>query len=174
MFLPVWRTLLSFLLHLELSSANSFSLKESKIWQKLAFCTQTDGQTDRLNRAYPKKHSFCEGITWRLSMDILSSPPPPPPPPPPPTPWRLTYQSENFIWHFYSFPFPNKPWFLHVSSSSLSKTLWENEKIALTSNFSFSNSVFYPSEELSSIFSELSSALSFSFERSKLCRLVKS
>ena len=38
-------------------------------------------------------------------------------------------------------PFPNKPWFLRVSSTSLLKT----------SNFSFSHSVFYPFRKLSSI-----------------------
>ena len=41
-------------------------------------------------------------------------------------------------------PFPNKPWFLRVCSTSLMKTLWEKEKLLVTSNFSFSHSVFYP------------------------------
>ena len=41
-------------------------------------------------------------------------------------------------------PFPNKPWFLRVCSISLLKTLWEKEKLLVTSNFSFSHSVFYP------------------------------
>ena len=49
-------------------------------------------------------------------------------------------------------PFPNKPWFLRVYSTSLLKTLWEKEKLLVTSNFSFSHSVFYPSKELSAIF----------------------
>ena len=49
-------------------------------------------------------------------------------------------------------PFPNKPWFLHICSTSLLKTMWEKEKLLITSNFSFSHSVFYPFEELSSIF----------------------
>ena len=49
-------------------------------------------------------------------------------------------------------PFPNKPWFLRVCSTSLLKTLWEKEKLLVTSNFSFSHSVFYPFEEPSSIF----------------------
>ena len=49
-------------------------------------------------------------------------------------------------------PFPNKPWFLRVCNTSLLKTLWEKEKLLITSNFSFSHSVFYQSEELSSIF----------------------
>ena len=46
-------------------------------------------------------------------------------------------------------PFPNKPWFLRVCSTSFSKTLWEKEKLLITSNFSFSHSVFYPYKELS-------------------------
>ena len=49
-------------------------------------------------------------------------------------------------------PFPNKPWFLRVCSTSLLKTLWEKEKLLVTSNFSFSHSVFYPFEEVSAIF----------------------
>ena len=39
-------------------------------------------------------------------------------------------------------PFPNKPWFSRVFSISLLKTLWEKEKLLVTSNFSFSHSVF--------------------------------
>ena len=41
-------------------------------------------------------------------------------------------------------PFPNKPWFLRVCSIILLKTLWEKEKLLVTSNFSFSHSVFNP------------------------------
>ena len=45
--------------------------------------------------------------------------------------------------HFVSInPFPNKPWFLHVCSTSLLKTLWEKEKLLVKSSFSFSHSVF--------------------------------
>ena len=49
-------------------------------------------------------------------------------------------------------PFPNKPWFLRVCSTSLLKTLREKEKLLVTSNFSFSHNVFYPFVELSAIF----------------------
>ena len=49
-------------------------------------------------------------------------------------------------------PFPNNPWCLRVCSTGLLKTLWEEEKLLITSNFSSSRSVFYPFEELSSIF----------------------
>ena len=48
--------------------------------------------------------------------------------------------------------FSNKPWFLSICSKSLLETLWEKEKLLVTSNFSFSNSVFYSFEELSDIF----------------------
>ena len=48
-------------------------------------------------------------------------------------------------------PFPNKPLSLHVCSTSLVKTLWEKEKLLVTSNFSFSHSVLYPYGELSAI-----------------------
>ena len=49
-------------------------------------------------------------------------------------------------------PFPNKPWFLRVCSRSLLKTLWEKEKLLVTSIFSFSHTVFYPFGGLSTIF----------------------
>ena len=49
-------------------------------------------------------------------------------------------------------PFPNKPWFLRVCSTSLLKTMWEKEKLLVTSNFSYSPSVFYLFGELSDIF----------------------
>ena len=49
-------------------------------------------------------------------------------------------------------PFPNKLWFLRVCSTSLSKTLREMEKLLVTSNFSFSHSVFYPFGKFSAIF----------------------
>ena len=48
-------------------------------------------------------------------------------------------------------PFPNKPWFLPVCNTSLLKTLQEKEKLLVTSNFSFSHSVFYPFGKLSAV-----------------------
>ena len=48
-------------------------------------------------------------------------------------------------------PFPNKPWFSRVCSTSLLKTLGNGEML-VTSNFSFSHSVFYSFGELSAIF----------------------
>ena len=59
----------------------------------------------------------------------------------------------NFYFHIYPClnPFPNKPWFLRVCNTSLLKTLWEKEKLLVTSNFSFSHSAFYPFGKLSAI-----------------------
>ena len=68
---------------------------------------------------------------------------------------------ENF--HFYQNisilhdfnPFPNKPLFLRICSKRLLKTLWEKEKLLVTSNFSFSHSIFYSFGKLSAIFIKL-------------------
>ena len=49
-------------------------------------------------------------------------------------------------------PFPNKRWVVHVCSTRLSKTLRVEEKLLITSNFSFSLSVFYTFGKLSAIF----------------------
>ena len=49
-------------------------------------------------------------------------------------------------------PFPYKLWLLRVCSTSPLKTLGEKKKLLVTSNFSFSHSVFYPFGELSAIF----------------------
>ena len=48
--------------------------------------------------------------------------------------------------------FPSKPLFLHGCTTILLKTLWEKEKLLITSNFSFFHSVFYLFEELPGIF----------------------
>ena len=50
--------------------------------------------------------------------------------------------------------FPNKPWFLHVYSTSNLKTPREKEKLLVTSNFSFFRGVFYLFRELSAIFNK--------------------
>ena len=52
-------------------------------------------------------------------------------------------------------PFPNKPWFLPVCRTNLLKTMLEKEKLLVTSNFSFSHSVFYLFGELSAIFIQI-------------------
>ena len=63
--------------------------------------------------------------------------------------------SETEIRFDYINPFPNKPWFLRVCSTSLLKTLWEKEILLVTSNFSFSHSVFYLFGQLSAILIKL-------------------
>ena len=73
-------------------------------------------------------------------------------------------------------PFPNKPWFLHVCSISLSKTLCEKGKNAHNEQFLLFPSVFSTCFENFLPFSSksvLSSANSFSLEESKICRLEK-
>ena len=60
----------------------------------------------------------------------------------------------NIIWFSFLNPFPNKPLFLRVCKTGLLKTLREKEKLLVTSNFSFSHSVFYPFGKLSTIFTE--------------------
>ena len=61
---------------------------------------------------------------------------------------------------------------LTLSKTSLLKTLWEKEKLLVTSNFSFINSVFtrLRSFQQSSSNLKLSSANSFSLEESKICQ----
>ena len=49
-------------------------------------------------------------------------------------------------------PFLHNDTFCRPWRTNLFKTLWEKEKLLVMSNFSFSHSVFYPFEELSSIF----------------------
>ena len=65
-------------------------------------------------------------------------------------------------------PSPNKPRILRVSSTRLLKTLCEKEKLLVTSNFSFSHSVFYPFGELSVVFIKFEIVVSrlFKFKKS--------
>ena len=65
---------------------------------------------------------------------------------------NLLYGVVVFPTYFLNNPFPNKPWFSRVCSTSLLKPLREKEKLLVTSNFSFSHSIFYTFEELSAIF----------------------
>ena len=59
----------------------------------------------------------------------------------------------SLLWEHYNFNhFPNKAWFSRVCSTSPLKTLREKEKLLVTSNFSFSHSVFYPFGEHSVTF----------------------
>ena len=79
--------------------------------------------------------------------------------------WVVGNQKEE---KFISNPFPNKPWFLRVCSELLSKTLWEKEKLLVTSNFSFSHSVFHSFGKLSAIFIKLKIVVCKPFEFGKV------
>ena len=73
------------------------------------------------------------------------------------------YQFENSLdmksfWFQFN-PFPNKPWFSHVCSTSLLKTLLEMEKLLLKSNFSIPKGVYYPFGKLSAIFIEFETVI---------------
>ena len=57
----------------------------------------------------------------------------------------------DLLFHIVN-PFPNKPLFLSACSTSPLKTLLEKEKLLITSNSSFSHSVFYSFKKLSAIF----------------------
>ena len=66
------------------------------------------------------------------------------------------------------------PGFYCVCSTSLLKTLWEKEKLLVTSNFSFSHSVFCLDKFLPFLSNlKLSSATSISLEQSKIRHLGK-
>ena len=69
-------------------------------------------------------------------------------------------------------PFPNKPWFLLVFSSSLLKTHLEKEKLLVTSNFSFSHSVFYLFRELSGIFMKFEIVINKVFDCGRVLDLL--
>ena len=69
------------------------------------------------------------------------------------------YEIDITLLHFVDFiywinltPFLNNPWFLRVCSTSLLKTLWEKEKLLITSNFSIFHSGSYPFGKHSPIF----------------------
>ena len=88
------------------------------------------------------------------------------------------YSSDSLSNHYQTLkfnPFPNKPWFLSVCNTSLLKTLWEKEKLLVTSNFSFSHSVFYPLGELCAIFIKFEIVVCkyFQFGRVQNCRFGK-
>ena len=54
----------------------------------------------------------------------------------------------GIVWYRLN-PFPNKPWFLRVCRKSFENTVGKGD---VTSNFSYSQSVFYPFGKLAAIF----------------------
>ena len=89
--------------------------------------------------------------------------------------WRLKTKAHTQKAFMPFNPFQNKPLFLHLSSTSFFKTLWEEEKLLVISNFIFSYSIFNPFGELSVIFInlKLSSTNTVSLEESKIYRFRK-
>ena len=70
--------------------------------------------------------------------------------------------------------FQNKPLFLRACNSSLLKTLWEKEKLLVTSNFSFSHNVFYPFGKRSAkLITFKIFTFKLSMKESKICHLGK-
>ena len=61
------------------------------------------------------------------------------------------FQNEEIDYLSHHHPFPNKPWFLHVCSTSFLKIMWKKEKLLVMSNFSFFHNIFYPFNEIYSI-----------------------
>ena len=61
-------------------------------------------------------------------------------------------------------PFLHNDTFWHPWETSLLKALWEKEKLLVTSNFSFTHSVFYPYRELSGIFIKFKIVVSRQFQ----------
>ena len=105
-----------------------------------------DGHIKRSNCSFEQYHLFPQSFQKAFFFNVL----------------KWVYMEERVKLLFFKLQtglsgfeqlncFPNKPWFLHVCSTSLLKTLQEKEQLLVTSNFSFSHSVFYPFEELSSI-----------------------
>ena len=92
--------------------------------------------------------------------------------------WRTSSLHLNKV-SFFMNRFPKKPWF-YVCSTNRLKTLGVGKgEIARNEQFLLSPpppppaSVFYPFDELSAIFMKLSSANSFSLEKSKIRVLGK-
>ena len=100
-------------------------------------------------RVMTKCHGFCKMTTTqppKLKQYFVF----------PPKTAELKMKRNHTNWWFYQVikvnPFPNKPWFLGVCSASLLKTRWKKDKLLVTSNLSFSHSVFYLYRKLSAIF----------------------
>ena len=118
------RTNFNFLVRFILSSANAFNFDQSK---NLSFGKELS--LDKMSFLKGRNH-YCRVERKQKGEDA---------------------RNQSLLQSFLN-PFPNKPWFLRVCSTSLLKTLLEKEKLLVTSNFSFSHSVFYPFGELSAIF----------------------
>ena len=72
----------------------------------------------------------------------------------------------NHIWLLNSLP--HNPYFWRPWERSLWKTLWEKEKMLVTSIFAFFHNVFYPSQIKFSVTFVLSSANAFNIDKPKI------
>ena len=96
---------------------------------------------------------------------------------------NIFYPSQNkfqfFTQVYFSFLSSYRLTFYHTiltfNKRSLLKTLWEKEEMLVTSIFSFSHNVFYPSQNKFQFFSHiyLSSANAFSLNQSKILSFGK-
>ena len=57
---------------------------------------------------------------------------------------KYNVQTRAYLEELNFNPFPHNDAFWRLWETSLLKTLWEKEKLLVTSDFSFSHSVFYP------------------------------
>ena len=90
--------------------------------------------------------------------------------------WNSIVNAKRRRWCQLVISFPKKIWFLSVWSTSLLKTLWEKEKLLVTSNFSFSPQCFLAVWKTFTPFLlnwKLSSGNSLGLGESKVCRLGK-
>ena len=88
-----------------------------------------------------------------------------------------TFRQKLIKWPFYLKyfnPFPNKPLFLRVCSAHILKTLWENEKLLVTSTGI--HRVLYAFGDLSAILIKFKIFVCkfFEFGSLKICRFGKS
>ena len=60
----------------------------------------------------------------------------------------------------------------YVSAVQVLKTMWEKEKLLMTSNFSFSHTVFYPFDKLSTIFIKLKIVVCKLFQFGRVLKTV--
>ena len=73
---------------------------------------------------------------------------------------------------FYFNPFPKKPWFLRVCSTSLlKKNSGKRRNLLITSNFSCSHNVFYPSDKLPAILINFQIVLCKFFQLGRVSKL---
>ena len=130
-FLPIWKTFHHFhqIWNCRLQTLSIWKSLKFVVWERVKLFVATESSVVEWQsiQLFPKIFVWiCEHVSTNNKMN-----------------WKLTGVSISFVYWRTTIPFPNKPWFLRVCSTSLLKTQWEKEKLLVTSNFSFSHSVFY-------------------------------